>query len=276
MGSGRVNTAPGKGSTPGKGSAPGGGKAGRGGRGRGASARARRGAEVATTAEATDPSAVKVVETPLRQCVLCRESRSPGELLRFTVSPEGQLVEDLGERLGGRGFYLHPSADEVRQMLRRSGQMGRWSGFEGRVALPEAELLTQRLAAALTRRLYDGLGLARRAGLLHLGFEIVKERLERGEPLVVLMATDTAHHTREKVERLMRKQGPGDLLEAGFRDALGAACGVGPVAVLGLVPGRQASRLRLDVMRWRAFTGPFESGGTGSDGGTGGSSGEGG
>ena len=43
---------------------------------------------------------------PTRTCVLCRERRNKGDLLRIVRTPEGQVVFDRSGRLDGRGAYV--------------------------------------------------------------------------------------------------------------------------------------------------------------------------
>ena len=49
--------------------------------------------------------------TPIRMCVGCGGRESQGQLLRFTLGPEGTLVPGRGN---GRGGYLHPRRECVR------------------------------------------------------------------------------------------------------------------------------------------------------------------
>ena len=44
-------------------------------------------------------------KTPMRRCIVCRESRPQKELFRFTLSG-GHLVPDADGRSEGRGYYL--------------------------------------------------------------------------------------------------------------------------------------------------------------------------
>ena len=54
----------------------------------------------------------------VRTCVGCRAKALSSELLR-TVIVDGVLVPDLRGRLPGRGAWLHPSPDCLRQAERR-------------------------------------------------------------------------------------------------------------------------------------------------------------
>ena len=56
---------------------------------------------------------------PERTCLLTREARPASELMRFVLAPSGEVVADLRNRLPGRGAWLTPTADAVRQAVRR-------------------------------------------------------------------------------------------------------------------------------------------------------------
>ncbi len=52
---------------------------------------------------------------PLRKCSGCGEMRSKRELIRVVRSPEGEISLDATGRKPGRGAYVCPAADCLRQ-----------------------------------------------------------------------------------------------------------------------------------------------------------------
>ena len=50
-----------------------------------------------------------------RRCIYTREVAPRDGLIRFAVSPEGEVVPDLEEKLPGRGLWLTARADIVRE-----------------------------------------------------------------------------------------------------------------------------------------------------------------
>ena len=58
-------------------------------------------------AEADQPSG------PERRCIATGQVRPKVELLRFVVSPSGEVVPDLERLLPGRGIWLSPRRDVV-------------------------------------------------------------------------------------------------------------------------------------------------------------------
>ncbi len=57
---------------------------------------------------------------PLRTCVGCKRQFPKKELLRFTRSPEGELLFDERQRLPGRGGYLCRNPACFQEALRRN------------------------------------------------------------------------------------------------------------------------------------------------------------
>lgn len=55
-------------------------------------------------------------KVPLRQCVNCREMRPKKELIRVVKSLEGEVSLDFKEKKPGRGVYVYPDAECLRQV----------------------------------------------------------------------------------------------------------------------------------------------------------------
>ncbi len=58
---------------------------------------------------------------PTRTCVICRERRERGELLRIVRTPEGRVVFDETGRMNGRGAYVCGDADHWGATVRGNG-----------------------------------------------------------------------------------------------------------------------------------------------------------
>lgn len=58
---------------------------------------------------------------PLRQCVGCREMKSKRELIRVIKTPEDEVVLDANGKRNGRGAYLCPNHDCLKQARRSKG-----------------------------------------------------------------------------------------------------------------------------------------------------------
>ncbi|MBX9634346.1 MAG: DUF448 domain-containing protein, partial [Magnetospirillum sp.] len=113
-----------------------------------------------------DELELEPVTGPNRRCIATATVRPKGELLRFVVSPDGEVVPDLERRLPGRGIWLSARRDVVNTAVTK-----RLFAKAARRAVVVPQDLADRVEALLLRRCLDVLGLARRAGHAVCGFE---------------------------------------------------------------------------------------------------------
>ena len=161
------------------------------------------------------------------------------------MSPDGVVVPDLAEKLGGRGAWV--SAD--RASLERAVAKGLFArAFKSKAHAPED--LAANVEAGLARRALDALGLARRTGDIALGFDQVREALVKGRVSVLLTASDAAEDGRGKLSRLAE----GVLHHEGFTSAaLSAALGRDGVKHAALNKGAPAERFKREAARLDRF-----------------------
>jgi predicted RNA-binding protein YlxR (DUF448 family) len=130
-----------------------------------------------------------------RKCLVTGETRATGDLLRFVVDPEGQIVPDVAGKLPGRGYWVTARRDLVDRAVKTKG-------FERAVARARKGAagatvkvnpdLAQWVEDLLTRRCLDYLGLARRAGQLVTGFEKVRAFLGARSDAILVEARDAS------------------------------------------------------------------------------------
>jgi uncharacterized protein len=168
-----------------------------------------------------------------------------GQLLRFVVGPEGDVVPDVAARLPGRGLWLTPRRDIVeravakRLFARGAGRM---------VAI--APGLADRVEALLVQRLVDAIGLTRRAGAAVAGFEKVGEVLRAGKAGLLLAAIDGADDGRRKLRGLGRELPVAVVLTAA---ELGRAFGRDRVVHAALSRGPLLDRVLSEARRLAGF-----------------------
>src|SRR4051794_16152221 len=101
----------------------------------------------------------------VRMCAVTRQVRPIGELIRFVVSPSGEVIADLKRKLPGRGLWVSASCRAVAEAVRRH-QFSR--GFRREVRV--AQTLAQDTEALLVRSLIDALAIASKARQVVSGF----------------------------------------------------------------------------------------------------------
>src|SRR5438477_9428850 len=96
---------------------------------------------------------------PSRLCAVSREVKPVAELIRFVVSPHGEVVPDIKRKLPGRGLWLSASRQVVAEAVRRH-QFAR--GFKRSVrAAATLAADTERLVAS---SVVEALAVAAKAG----------------------------------------------------------------------------------------------------------------
>jgi len=112
----------------------------------------------------------------VRMCAVSREQRPIDELIRFVVSPAGEVVPDLKRKLPGRGLWLSASRQTVAEAVRRH-QFARGFKRDVRVA-PTLATDTENL---LCRSAVEALAIAAKAGQVVAGFAKVEAALKAGK-----------------------------------------------------------------------------------------------
>ncbi len=208
----------------------------------------------------TRGGALKSRTEPERRCIATGASGPARGMIRFVLSPAGEVVPDLAGKLPGRGVWVTAE----RALLERAVRKRLFSrGFRAQAKVPED--LVERLEAQLAQRLVELIGLARKAGQAVAGFEKVRARLKErragAQVGALIAARDGAPDGKDKLARLA----PGvPVIEALGARELGLAFGREFAIHAALDRGSFADRataeaLRLEGLRATASDGALAS-----------------
>lgn len=136
---------------------------------------------------------------PQRSCILTRQTLPREEMLRFVLSPSGEVVFDLKATLPGRGAWLAPAPGAVEEAVKRRAFN---RAFKAQARVPDD--LPAQVERQLKQAAISALSLTRKAGEAVAGFEKVREAIRAGEVAVLLEAADGAADGRGKLLRLLR------------------------------------------------------------------------
>jgi len=173
--------------------------------------------------------------------------------VRFVVGPENEIVPDLAAKLPGRGIWVSADGATLNRAVAKN--------LFARAAKADVRApadLAQRVESLLLQRILDHLGLARRSGVMVLGFDNVVRALEsRRKPHVLVEARDASEDGRRKVLAAAKRES----VEPKVIDTLSAAemsmaLGRENVIHAALFPGPLAERLVLDAERLEGFRSP--------------------
>jgi len=133
---------------------------------------------------------------PERLCVVSRSVKPVGELIRFVVGPEGEVVPDIKRRLPGRGIWMTARRDVVAEGVKRRVFA---RSFKREVRVPDDLVVT--VERLLERAALDALAIAHKAGQVVTGFTRVEAALATGPSVVAALidASDAAPDGRRKL-----------------------------------------------------------------------------
>jgi predicted RNA-binding protein YlxR (DUF448 family) len=181
----------------------------------------------------------------IRSCLASRVQAHKSELLRFVISPDGEVVFDLRQKLPGRGMYLQPDKQLLEQAIRKKGFA---RAAKQPVTIP-ADLI-EKIEQQLRLRPLEWLGFGRKAGELVAGFEKVKSALQSGEAEILLHACDGGNDGRDKLNRYA---GNIQIVNEYTRDELSRFTGRENAVHLVLTPGGIAPKFLKDYERYAGF-----------------------
>ncbi|MBR1189341.1 RNA-binding protein [Bradyrhizobium sp. AUGA SZCCT0240] len=137
----------------------------------------------------------------MRMCAVTREVRPIDELIRFVVSPQGEVVPDLKRKLPGRGLWVLASRRTVAEAVRRN-QFSR--GFKRDIRA--AATLPADTEALLVRSCTEALAMVAKAGQVVSGFSKVEGALRGGEAQALIHASDGAVDGIRKLDAIARQK----------------------------------------------------------------------
>ena len=195
--------------------------------------------------------AVLCEETPgkLRRDIVSGESIDASGLIRFVVSPDGDLVPDLAGKLPGRGMWVAATRAALEIAVKRNI----FSKAAKRQIKADSNLpgLVHDL---LRRRCLELLGLARREGALLLGFEKVLAAAQSGKVDWIVEAGDSAEDGRNRILGAAARQNPPAKLCGCFNNAeLSLALGAENAIHAALIHGRRSQRWSAEMTRLSGF-----------------------
>jgi uncharacterized protein len=140
----------------------------------------------------------------VRMCAVTRQVRPIDELIRFVVSPSGQVIPDLKRKLPGRGLWVSASHQALAEAVRRH-QFGK--GFKRDVHV--APTLASDTEALLVRSATEALAMAAKAGQVISGFSKVEgvlgQRQAKASIAALIHASDGAADGIRKLDAIVRQ-----------------------------------------------------------------------
>ena len=131
---------------------------------------------------------------PERKCIATGDVLPARDMIRFVVSPDGQVVPDLTHKLPGRGTWVVADRAAVEKAASKR-LFARAS--KAQVTVPDG--LPDLLEAMLARRVVELISLARKGGRAVAGYEKVKDWLAKESARVLIQASDGSERGKSKL-----------------------------------------------------------------------------
>jgi predicted RNA-binding protein YlxR (DUF448 family) len=181
-------------------------------------------------------------------------------MMRFVVSPQGEITPDLECKLPGRGIWLSANRAAIDTAVSK-----RLFARAAKQQVSVAPELASRLEQLLRNRALALLGLAHRAGAVTFGFDKVAAAVRARNAALLVQASDTAEGGREKMRTALRAgKNEAVLVELFDREELSLALGRENVVHAALRSGGLATRFLSECNRLTGFC--EQPGANGTDG----------
>jgi len=195
---------------------------------------------------------VKKTRTSVRTCIACRESAAQDELIRYVVAPDGAILVDYQHKLPGRGSYTCFKQECISRAVQNNA-FGR-SYRNTQVSIDKNQLISS-LQEQVATRVLNLLGVARKAGLVASGSQLVLSTLRDARDIAfILLATDVTQGIGSKVRQHVARNGV-PLLECFDKATIGQALGLSERSVLAVTKSPLAQTLNQELQRYKYVMG---------------------
>ena len=150
--------------------------------------------------DATEPDNGPRSRGAERFCVATRAVRPVEHMIRFVIAPNGEAVADLKQNLPGRGVWVTATRSALDRALKANAFA---RGFRRDVRL--AGDLVPRTERLLENAALDALAVARKAGLVAMGFAQVETALKREAVIALLHAAEAAPDGVKKLDSALKQ-----------------------------------------------------------------------
>lgn len=185
-----------------------------------------------------------------RRCIVSGEVLPESKLIRFAVSPDGEVTPDVAAVLPGRGIWAGASRETLNAAVKKN--------LFAKAAKAQVKVspdLADRVEALLVARMLADLGLARRSGAILLGFETVLQAVQSEAPPALLVeASDGSADGKRKLFGAAHARGRKiPVVECLSSAELSLAVGRENVIHAALKSGRLQERLSFEAGRLCGF-----------------------
>ena len=189
-----------------------------------------------------------------RRCLASGETRDPEQMIRFVLSPDGVVTPDIAGKLQGRGVWVSANRAALESAI-SSKAFSR--GFKAQAKIPDDLIdLTERL---LARRIIGLIKMAKKAGVIAMGFDQVQSMARENAIAIRIEAKDGSEDGRSKIRTLSkainREIGVVDPLVIGCftGEELAEAVGRDSIVHVAIKPSKLAKSIKQSIEKLTGF-----------------------
>lgn len=141
-----------------------------------------------------------VKEDKERKDIVSGKVMDSKDLLRFTITPDNQVIPDFKRRLPGKGIYVNCSLSALKTAIAKN--------LFAKAAKKNVKIsddLISMVENILRKKGLESICLAKKAGILVTGFEKVSEAIKRNKVAFVLEAKGAGTDGHEKMLSLAKE-----------------------------------------------------------------------
>lgn len=189
---------------------------------------------------------------PQRSCISCRKVLDQAMLVRYVLSPQGEVVVDYGRKLPGRGVYTCIDKSCIEAAVKRR-QFDR--AFKGQNEKSREDMLLETLGEQIRKRILNLLGMARKSGTAISGSRAVAAELTgRKPPGLILLGEDLSPTISAKITSLA------DVREVPYftlfaKETLGQVLGKGQRSVVAITNCPLSDTIMSEISRYMHIAG---------------------
>lgn len=187
-----------------------------------------------------------------RTCLGCRATLQREELVRYVLTPSGEVTVDYRKRLPGRGAYTCISRTCLATAVQKR-QFNR--AFHKDAVRAEVATLTGELSAQIAERVFNLLGMARKSRQVLSGGSLVFDALHsKGQPALIILAEDISTDIAKKISHRAEACGV-PLWHRYDKELLGRLLGKEERSVVAVQAGPLAEAIKTELFRLEQIAG---------------------
>ena len=184
------------------------------------------------------------INNPNRTCLITGEEKPQELLLRFTLTPDCQVIPDFKKRLSGKGFYISNSKQLLTDAINKNvfRKLGKSTSI-----IPNLVEIVENI---LKNKALDSINLANKAGDLVCGLDKIKEKLSKNQVAFLLQAENAGADGKKKISSAAKDT---EILTLFNSEELDKALNKTNTVHIAILKGSMSQNVYNQLQKWQTF-----------------------